>query len=65
MKQSSANFATVFAFALLLASSFFTIPTEIFYQTQNFTLPALQKNFVNIFSCLPGNFALQNGGDFW
>ena len=29
------------------------------------TLPALQKNFVNIFSCLPGNFALKNGGDFW
>ena len=31
----------------------------------NVTLPALQKNFVNIFSCLPGNFALKNGGDFW
>ena len=29
------------------------------------TLPALQKNFVNIFWCLPGNFALKNGGDFW
>ena len=29
------------------------------------TLPALQKNFVNIFSCLTGNFALKNGGDFW
>ena len=29
------------------------------------TLPTPQKNFVNIFSCLPGNFALKNGGDFW
>ena len=34
--------------------------------TEKITLPALQKNFVNIFfSCLPGNFALKNGGDFW
>ena len=23
------------------------------------------ETFVNIFSCLPGNFALKNGGDFW
>ena len=29
------------------------------------TLLALQKNSVNIFSCLPGNFALKNDGDFW
>ena len=29
------------------------------------TLPALQKNFVNIFSCFPGIFALKNDGDFW
>ena len=28
------------------------------------TLPALQKHFVNIFSCLPRNFALKNGGGF-
>ena len=29
------------------------------------SLPALQKNFVNIFfACLPGNFGLKNGGDF-
>ena len=30
------------------------------------TAPALQKHFVNVFfSCLPGNFALKKGGDFW
>ena len=28
------------------------------------TLPALQKNFVNYFSLLPGNFAFKNGGIF-
>ena len=34
-------------------------------RTRYFTLPALQKNFVlYFFSCLPGNFALKNGGDF-
>ena len=32
-----------------------------------FTLPAFQKHFLNIFSCLPGIFfgALKHGGDFW
>ena len=34
------------------------------WETQIFLL-CLQKNFVNIFSCLPGNFALKDGGDFW
>ena len=29
------------------------------------SLPALQKNFVIFFSCLPGKFALKNGGDCW
>ena len=29
------------------------------------TLPALQKHFVNTFLCLPGNFVLKHGGDFW
>ena len=33
--------------------------------TRKVTLPALQKNFVNIFSsCLPGNFALKMAGIF-
>ena len=29
------------------------------------TLRPLQKGSVNIFSYLPGNFAMKNGGDFW
>ena len=34
-------------------------------ESNSYLLPARQKNFVNIFSCLPRNFALKNGGDFW
>ena len=33
--------------------------------TTNLTFPTLQKDFANIFSYLPGNFALKNRGDFW
>ena len=36
------------------------------FPRKSFTLPAPQKNFFFFFfSCLPGNFALKTGGDFW
>ena len=35
--------------------------------SQKFAIVTLlaPEEFVNIFSCLPGSFALKNGGDFW
>ena len=39
------------------------LPTS--FIVPNITSPALQQNFVKIFSFLPGDLALKKGGDFW